>query len=378
MKLIPRTVKNLIIEKLYPNKVCLLFGARRVGKTVLIKEIYNDFAGKKLILNGEDNVTLQLLAERSIANYKRLLKNIELLIIDEAQNIPEIGKKLKLIVDEIDGIKIIATGSSGFDLLNVSGEPLTGRCFTFYLYPIAQLELSVKENLLETNKNLEERLIYGSYPEILHYDDLYDKKSYLLDLINSYLLKDILIIDGIRNSSKMYDLLKLIALQIGHEVSYDELGNQLNMSKNTISKYLDLLSKVFVIFNIRGFSRNLRKEISKKSRWYFYDNGVRNALISDFNPLSIRKDMGVLWENYIVSERIKYQAYNKIISNNYFWRTYQQQEIDWIEEIEGRLFAYEMKWGKNNKIKIPSAWADTYSNTKFKVISRDNYLDWIT
>ena len=281
MDTIQRPLKQIINKYLTNNKVIILLGSRRVGKTILIKSIENDFEGNKLHLNGDDIDTHVILKERTVANYKRLLQNVALLIIDEAQEIPEIGKILKLIVDEIKPIKIIVTGSSAFDLLNNTGEPLTGRSYSFMLYPIAQLELMPNENILNTRQNLDERLIYGSYPELFHLNTLAEKENYLKSLVQSYLLKDILAIDNaVRNTAKFNDLLKLLAYQIGNEVSYDELGKQLGMSKNTVEKYLDLLSKVFIIYKVSGFSRNLRKEIVKTTRWFFMDNGIRNAIIS--------------------------------------------------------------------------------------------------
>jgi predicted AAA+ superfamily ATPase len=301
-----------------------------------------------------------------------------MLLIDEAQKIPEIGQILKLMVDEIEGVKIIATGSSMFDLTNKLGEPLTGRKATFYLYPLAQREFAAEENLVQTKANLEERLVYGSYPELIQHQSNDDKAAYLNELVNSYLLKDILEHDGVRNAGKMRDLLRLIAYQVGKEVSLDELGKQLGINKNTVERYLDLLSKVFVIYRLQGFNRNLRKEVTKSSKWYFYDNGIRNTLIANFSPIGFRNDKGELWENYLLSERIKFQQYTGMIVNNYFWRTYQQQEIDWVEERGGELFAYEMKWSADKKAKVPSAWNTGYPESQFEVITTANYLDWIS
>ncbi|MEZ0131172.1 ATP-binding protein, partial [Flavobacterium sp. LBUM151] len=315
--------------------------------------------------------------ERSVNNYKRLLSGLDLLVIDEAQNIPEIGLILKLIVDSIDGIKVIATGSSMFDLSNKLGEPLVGRKNTIYLFPLAQMEFSSNENYKQTVENLEERLLFGGYPELIQYDNWDEKKDYLFEIINSYLLKDILVFEGIKHADKIYDLLRLIAYQIGKEVSVQELANQLQLSKNTVSNYLDLLSKVFIIFKIEGFSRNLRKEIVKSSRWYFYDNGIRNAIINNFNRLDLRNDVGDLWENYLAYERVKKQNYQKIKTNNYFWRTYDQQELDWLEEKGDKLEGFEFKWNENKKVKIPVAFAKAYTDATFSIISKNNYLDFI-
>lgn len=376
MEPIKRILQDRIAERIEPNKVVLIFGARRVGKTVLMRQLIDDFAGKTMFLNGEDYDTLALLEERSIANYKHLLDGIDLLAIDEAQNIPEIGSKLKLIVDEIKGVRVIASGSSSFDLLNKSGEPLVGRSTHFYLTPFSQKEIAITENALETRQNLESRLIYGSYPEVVVSDNFERKTDYLRDIVGAYLLKDILSIDGIKNSGKMKELLRLIAFQLGCEVSYDELGKQLGMSKNTVEKYLDLLSKVFVIYRLGAYSRNLRKEVTKAGKWYFYDNGIRNAIIGNFNPLSIRQDVGVLWENYLISERIKANNNNRLGKEFYFWRTYDKQEIDLIEEDSGSLNAFEIKWGNKNP-EAPGAFKDAYPNAIYEVINRENYLKYL-
>jgi predicted AAA+ superfamily ATPase len=347
-----------------------------VGKTLLLEKLKNDFNGRVLFLNGEDDDAAKLIETKSSSNYKRLLSGIDLLIIDEAQVVPDIGKKLKLIVDTVKGIKIIATGSSAFDILNLSGEPLTGRSFELYVYPMAQLELSKTENSLQTKQNLEERLIFGSYPEVITLKNLKEKSEYLNNIKNSYLLKDILVLDGIRSSSKMFDLLRLLAYQVGQEVSYNELGTQLGISKNTVEKYIDLLTKVFVIIKLSGYSNNLRKEITKSHKFYFADNGIRNALIGDYDLLAIRKDIGQLWENYFITERIKFMSYSGKKCNYYFWRTYDQQEIDLIEVENKTLRAFEIKW-KQKSVKAPVYFSKSYPKASFEVISPDNYLDFI-
>jgi len=373
-----RTIITEFERKLVPNKVLILLGARRVGKTELIKNYLKNISlTTYLQLNGEDKNDALLLQERTVSNYKILLSGIDLLVIDEAQNIPEIGLILKLIVDSIEGIKVIATGSSIFDLNNNLGEPLVGRKNTIYLFPLAQMEFSKKENHKQTVENLEKRLLFGSYPELEHYEDWEDKKEYLFEIINSYLLKDILVFEGIKNSDKIYALLRLIAFQVGKEVSLQELGTQLNMSKNTVANYLDLLSKVFIIYKVEGFSKNLRKEITKSSRWYFYDNGIRNGIINNFNRLENRTDVGDLWENYLASERIKKQNYQKIKTTNYFWRTYDQQELDWLEEKADSLAGFEFKWNERKKSKIPTAFAKAYPEATFEIINKQNYLEFI-
>ncbi len=372
-----REITDQVIDSLKPNKVVLILGARRTGKTELMKRILNTVKGKSLILNGDDMSSHSLLEERTTENYVSLIGDNKIVVIDEAQKIENIGLKLKLMVDTVPSVKILASGSSAFDLSNKLGEPLTGRKRTFNLFPISQSEYSKTESIVETKSKLKERLIFGSYPELLQLNSRNEKSMYLTELINSYLLKDILEFDGLRNAKKILDLLKLIAYQIGKEVSLSELGNNLGLHKDTVAKYLDLLSKVFVVYRLDGYSRNLRKEVSKMSRWYFYDNGIRNAIINNVNDLSLRNDQGDLWENYILSERVKHQNYNNLMVSNYFWRTYQKQEIDWVEEREGKLFATEVKWNPKKMAKVPKTFMDAYPESEFQLINTDNYLKWI-
>jgi len=360
---------------LKPNRVALIFGARRVGKTVLMNQIIKQFGRKTLSLNGDDYDTLLLLENRSIGNYCNLLNDIELLAIDEAQHIPDIGMKLKLMVDEIQGIKIIVSGSSSFDLFNKSGEPLVGRSAPFHLTAFSQNEIAQTENLLETRQNLETRLIYGSYPEVALMDSNDERKEYLKNIVDAYLLKDILMVDGIKNASKMKELLQLIALQMGSEVSYEELGQKLGMSKNTVEKYLDLLSKTFVIYRLSAFNRNLRKEITKAGKWYFYDNGIRNALIGAYNSLALRQDVGALWESYLIGERIKKNLNENTQKELYFWRTYDGQEIDLIEASGDEISAFEFKWG-DKMPNMPQAFATAYPKATYQVVNKNNYLDY--
>lgn len=377
MKLLKREIEDEVIKYLRPNKVVVLLGPRRVGKTVLIQQILKRVSEPYLLLHGEDQDVRRQLEYRSTQRYKSILGEKRLLIIDEAQKIPEIGNVLKLMVDTIEGIKILATGSSAFDLDKFTGEPLTGRKQTFHLFGLSEKELNQIENIFEKDANLRTRLVYGNYPELIHIKELEERKEYLDDLIKSYLLKDILEFDLIRNSEKILQLLRLIAYQIGSEVSFTELGKQLGMSKNTVERYLDLLSKVYIIHSVGAWSRNLRKEIVKGKKWYFYDNGIRNALIGDMKPIENRNDIGILWENYIISERIKYQKYEKMLVYNYFWRTYDQQEIDWIEDREGKLHAYEFKWNSKKESKLPNVFKEAYPDSEFEVINRDNFLEWI-
>ncbi len=377
MKYIERSIYKRFVKRLLPNKVLLLLGPRRVGKTVFLEQVIKQIKEPCLKLNGENIQTLQLLAERSVRNFRNVLGDHKVLVIDEAQKISDIGMILKLMVDEIKGIKIIATGSSAFDLTNRMGEPLTGRKIHFQLYPLAQMEFAQIEDSMQTKSNLEERLLFGGYPELLHINSRARKREYLEEVVGSYLLKDVLALDGMRNTAKMFDLLRLIAYQIGKNVSNHELGQQLGMSKNTVDRYLELLANAFVIYKVQGYSRNLRKEISKTGRWYFYDNGIRNALIANFNMLRLRNDAGELWENYVMAERIKFRDYTSLYANKFFWRTYDQQEIDCVEERGGKLHAFELKWNPGKNVKAPLAWRSAYPGSTFQIIHPGNYLKWI-
>ncbi len=361
---------------LSPGKVVVLYGARRTGKTTLIREYLKSVQEPYLSVTGEDIIVQEFLASRSIEKIKAFIGEYRLVVIDEAQAIPDIGLNLKLTIDHIPDVRVIATGSSSFDLARNIGEPLTGRKTTMRLFPLAQMEIMTTENPAQTAANLENRLIYGSYPEAVLLADNRQREQYLKELVSSYLFKDILTLDGVRHSAKIGKLLQLIALQIGHEVSCSELAGHLGMSKGTVERYLDLLEKTFVIVRLNGFSRNLRREITKNGRCYFVDTGVRNALINNFNPISIRDDIGLLWENYLVMERLKKQEYQGIFSNNYFWRTYSRQEIDWVEERGGRLYGYEIKWGKS-KTRPPNEWVKAYPDASWQVVNRTNYPDFI-
>ncbi len=358
------------------GKVVVIYGARRTGKTTLLQQFLQGIDEPYLLVSGEDIIVQGYLASQSIEKLAAFVGANRLLIVDEAQKVPNIGTNLKLIVDHIPGIRVIATGSSSFDLARSIGEPLTGRKTSLKLFPLAQLELSRIEQRHQTDANLESRLIYGAYPEVILTNDNRAREQYLREIVASYLYKDILELDGIRHATKISRLLQMIALQIGKEVSYTELGTGLGMSKNTVDRYLDLLEKAFVIQKLSGFSRNLRSEITKNSRYYFLDNGIRNALINNFNPLNIRNDVGELWENYLVMERIKRQEYMLEPANNYFWRTYNQKEIDFVEEREGKLFGFEMKWGAAGG-KPPKEWLKAYPNATWQIINRRNYLEMI-
>ena len=376
MDFIARTLQAKIEERLAPGKAVLIYGARRVGKTILLKEIFNKIEGKKMLLIGEDMDVQNMLQNRSVHHYRQLFEGMNLLAIDEAQSIPEIGSVIKLIIDEIPHIQVIATGSSSFDLLNKIGEPLVGRASQFLLTPFSIREIAQKQNGMELRQNLENRIVYGSYPEVVGMTSNTMKEEYLRDIVNAYLLKDILAIDGLRNTAKMNRLLQLVAFQIGSEVSYEELGKQLGMHRETVEKYLDLLSKVFVVYKLGAFSRNMRKEVSKAGKWYFYDNGIRNAIIGNFRDANSRMDMGKLWENFFITEKLKDNQNHLLHCQFHFWRTYDQQEIDLIEEKNEVINAYEMKWGKKLP-KAPAGFMKTYTGADFNVVNPDNYLEFL-
>lgn len=376
MYIIQKHLENLK-RALLPGKAVIIYGARRTGKTTLVKRFLQDIDEPYLLVSGEDITVQSYLSSQSIEKLSAFVGANRLVVVDEAQKVPGIGNNLKLIVDHIPGIRIIATGSSSFDLARAVGEPLTGRKTTLRLYPLSQLEIGQIEQRHQTDANLESRLIYGSYPEVVLTNDNRARAQYLKEIVASYLYKDVLELDGVRHSAKISRLLQLMAFQVGKEVSYTELGSSLGMSKNTIERYLDLLEKAFVIQKLAGFSRNLRSEITKNSRYYFLDNGVRNALINNFNVLELRNDSGELWENYLVIERLKRQEYLLEQANNYFWRTYTQKEIDLVEEREGKLFGYEMKWGAA-QAKPPKEWLEAYPNASWQLINRQNYMELIT
>ncbi|MGY6561724.1 MAG: ATP-binding protein [Luteibaculaceae bacterium] len=376
MDYIEREITKNVIKKLQPNKVVMIFGARRVGKTVLVKQLLQGLNEPYIALTGDDIAVHDRLALKTKENYKQLLGNYKLLYIDEAQKIPEIGEKLKLMIDEIEGLKIIISGSSSLDIQQQVGEPLTGRKYSFTLYSFSEREFDTIENGFSKIEKTKERLIFGNYPELLQLPNQQDKIDYLNELVSSYLLKDILIYENIKNAQKIFNLLRLVAFQIGNEVSTNELSIQTGIHKASVEKYLDLLCKVFVLKKVEGFSRNLRKEITKSSRYFFLDNGIRNAVIANFNLVEARNDVGQLWENYMVVERLKQQEASKISVNNYFWRTYEQQEIDWIEERGGQLFGYEFKWKEVN-VKAPSQWIQAYPDANFEVIHQQNFVNWL-
>ena len=377
---IPQAQLARLAHLVSPGKVVVVHGPRRVGKTTLIKRYIQEHDRDALLVTGEDFAVREYLESQSLVKLKSFVGRRRTLIVDEAQHVRQIGLNLKLLADHADGLRIVATGSSSFDLARQTGEPLTGRKYTLLLLPLAQLELQEREHVHETSALLELRLIYGSYPEVVLMESNEDRQFYLKELIDSYLFKDILQLEGIRQADKLLRLLQLLAFQIGQVVSTTELGTQLSMSKNTVDRYLDLLEKAYILYSRRGFSRNLRKEITKSRRYYFYDNGIRNGLINNFNLLAMRDDAGILWENYILAERLKHNLYRGRLAESRFWRTYDHQEIDLVEEWGGRLIATEMKWtgrATGRPDRAPRAWRNAYPGSSYQVVHRENYLDFI-
>ena len=374
---IPRYLTKTILQKLKSSKKgIVIYGARQVGKTTLVNEIIKKLNLKTLIINGDQSRYIDILTSRDLNKIKSLVSGYQLLFVDEAQRIAEIGINLKIIFDNLSNLKVIVTGSSSLDLASKISEPLTGRVWSYHLYPISFQELSFFKNRAELNADLEERLIYGSYPEIFSYESFFQKREYLQNISDAYLYKDLIEFGGVKNSSKIRNLLKLLAFQIGSEVSLTEIGSALSMSKDTVSRYIDLLEKSFIIFRLSGFSRNLRKEVTKMDKIFFYDLGIRNILIDNLKPLKDRNDAGLLWENFLLIERKKYNAFKQNLYSDYFWRIYTGAELDYVEEKNGVLFGYEFKLG-NKVAKAPVSWLKTYPNAKFKCINKNNYLDFI-
>ncbi|PIS22596.1 ATPase [candidate division WWE3 bacterium CG08_land_8_20_14_0_20_41_10] len=379
--MIERFYTNNLESLVIPNKVLIVYGPRQVGKTTLVESFLNTLDSSTNISvyrsTGENITTKEVLESSDFSKIIPFFESYKIIFIDEAQKISNIGQGLKILVDQIPGIKIIATGSSSFELSNKVGEPLVGRAKILILYPLSVLELIKNYGNGWVIENLENLLVYGGYPEVLNSSSNNQKVEYLNLIRDSYLYKDILELEKIKNSKKIFDLLRLLAFQVGNEVSIQELSKQLSMTRNLVEKYLDLLEKSFVIINLRGFSKNLRSEITKTSKYYFYDNGIRNAVIGNFNYLANRNDVGALWENFLFIERLKKQAYTGIHANNYFWRTWEQKELDFIEERDGKLFSFEFKYSKESVPK-PKLFLETYPEATFELINRDNFINFLT
>jgi predicted AAA+ superfamily ATPase len=376
--LIDRAIASQVKGALTPGKVIMLLGARRVGKTTLIKQVEEGYLNTSCFFNSDDPQVRELLTGISAQQLKQLLKNYDLVIIDEAQRIKNIGFTLKLLVDEIPDKKVLVSGSSSLELSNEITEPLTGRKKTFYLYPLSFLELFefYHHDRVALTSQLDMAMRYGSYPDVFDQPDHIEKAEYLLELSQDYLYKDALEYQEVRNPEQLRRLLSALALQIGQEVSYTELANIVGVDQKTVIRYIDLLEKSYVIFRLPALSRNLRKEINKSRKIYFFDLGIRNALIRNFNPYDLRNDKGQAWENFLITERIKRDTYSKVFKNYYFWRTYDQKEIDFVEEHGGTLVGYEFKWQKDT-FKEPTEFLESYEDSRVELVNKKNYLDFI-
>jgi predicted AAA+ superfamily ATPase len=375
--MITRDIYEGVQKRLFQGKAILLTGPRQVGKTTFLKQLIAGTVGQQVLSLNCDEPDIRIALENvTSTQLKALIGKHKLILIDEAQKVSNIGITLKLMVDNMEDIQIIATGSSAFDLRDKLNEPLTGRKFEYRLFPFSSNELISHTSILEERRLLEQRLIYGMYPDVVNHSS--DAITLLKELTNSYLFKDIFALRDLRRPDELARLLTALALQVGNEVSYNELGQTLGIDKETVERYLELMEKLFVVFRLNTFSRNVRNELKKSRKVYFFDNGVRNAVINNYAPLALRNDTGALFENFFISERRKYIDYQCIYANTFFWRTHAQQEIDYIEERNGVLYAFEIKWKENKKCRLPGAFAEAYPDHAFEIITPANYLNFLT
>lgn len=370
--MIERILKKRISDQLFKGKTIVLIGARQVGKTTLIQEILRD--REFLFLDGDDPLIKQQLTNPNTKQIETLIGSSKIIFIDEAQRIENIGLTAKIIHDQLKHVQLILSGSSAFELRNNTNEPLTGRKFEYALYPISYEEYEKSVGYIDALRDFESRLIYGFYPDVINQRG--EERQILNEITQSYLFKDILSFANIKKPDALEKILQALAFQIGNEVSYNELAQLTGVDKNTVSNYIHLLELSCIIYPLTSFSRNLRNEIKTNRKIYFYDNGIRNAIIQNFNPIEFRNDIGALWENFLMTERLKRNHYHRVFANTYFWRTKQQQEIDYLEEADGKLSAFEFKWNTGAKVKIPSAFQDAYS-ADFKVITRENFREFV-
>ena len=374
--MITRTLQQRIEGILFKGKAVIVIGARQVGKSTLFRQITEKLEGPVLMLNCDEPEVRELLAGMNLVELKLMIGKHRLVVIDEAQRVSEIGMTLKRITDNFPEVQLLVTGSSSFELQNRLNEPLTGRKYEYHLFPISTRELLEHGGLIAVKQSLESRLIYGSYPDIVNHAD--EAKELLMNIAGSYLYKDLLALEDIRRPALLEKLLVALALQVGSEVSYNEIAQTVGSDSKTVEKYIDLLEKCYIVFRLGAFSRNLRTELKKSKKIYFYDNGIRNAVIQNFAPLSMRNDVGALWENFFISERIKSNEYEGRYAKSYFWRTTQQQEIDYIEEADGQFTVFEMKWNPRKKTTpLPAAFLKTYPVAQEAVITPENYLEWL-
>jgi len=372
--MIKRELKAVIKQKLGSGKAIIILGPRQTGKTTLLLEIAGE-NGEFLFLNCDDPFVREQLEDADLISLKRIIGKHTTVFVDEAQRVKNIGLTLKLVTDQIKGIQLLVSGSSSLELANEINEPLTGRKWEYMLYPVSWRELSSYYDYLSAMQQLESRMIYGMYPEVITNSG--SETEILKQIADSYLYRDLLSFKGIRKPELLQRLLKALAFQTGNQVSYNELANTLQIDKNTVSTYIDLLEKAFVIFRLQPLSRNLRNEISTSRKFYFFDTGIRNILINNLNPINLRNDTGALWENFIIAERMKLMHYNSMYANTYYWRTHQQQEIDYIEERNGKLYAFEFKWKMAKKIKVPDSFSKAYPESVYQVIDNNNFNDFL-
>jgi uncharacterized protein len=375
MTMIVRKLQKIIEGNLYKGKAIIITGPRQVGKTTLLRQIIENSDNSILFLNCDDPEVRVSLTEVNTRELKLLLGNKRLVLIDEAQRVNNIGLSLKLIIDNFPDVQLIVTGSSSLEMGNALNEPLTGRKYEYNLFPVSTAELIDNKGFLAERQMLENRLIYGSYPDIINNQE--DSQELLFNITNSYLFKDILSLEDIRKPALLEKITTALALQLGQEVSYNEIAQLTGSDFKTVDKYIDLLEKTFVVFRLPALQRNMRNELKKSRKIYFYDNGIRNAIIRSFNPLELRQDAGALWENYFVSEKLKSIHYNRSLAKLYFWRTTQQQEIDLIEEKNAKFDLFEIKWNENRKVKFPTSFLNAYSVGQMSIVTPENYYEFV-
>ncbi len=373
--MINRVLENRIAHRLNKGKAIIVMGARQVGKTTLLNKMFKSQEHEIFWFNGDNSDTVALFENMNASRIKALIGNAKTLVIDEAQRISDIGIKLKQIIDQLPGLQVVATGSSSFDLANKVNEPLTGRKWEYVLYPLSYKELSDHYGILGENRMLPHRLIYGSYPDVIN--NVGDEQKTLMEISNSYLYKDILDYEGIHKADKLVTLLQALAYQLGSEVSFTELSQLTGLDVKTVDKYITILEQAYIVFRLRSYSRNLRNELKNRRKIYFYDNGIRNAVIRNFAPAEMRGDIGALFENYFIAEKMKLKEYTDDYSLSWIWRTKTQQEIDYIEEKDGILKAFEIKWNPNRKARMPLSFKNAYPEAEFHVVNRDNLFEFL-